>query len=171
MITTIALILALCLCLALWFAIKNRQKTARGKRDQSLAQLEEVLRTAQLTNNGFFQSLELVQKNLEALLARAESAEQRMRNLMLQPGERRAGAAPGCVHAQSAPATGRDRPTAKTPGEQRKEADAAQEARRRGERRTEIHGSVKNCRQPGKKFPTGAARRAAQESGQRECAA
>jgi hypothetical protein len=86
MITTIALILALCLCLALWFAIKNRQKTARGKRDQSLAQLEEVLRTAQLTNNGFFQSLELVQKNLEALLARAESAEQRMRNLMLQPG-------------------------------------------------------------------------------------
>jgi hypothetical protein len=30
--------------------------------------------------------LELVQKNLESLLARAESAEQRMRNLMLQPG-------------------------------------------------------------------------------------
>jgi cysteinyl-tRNA synthetase len=30
--------------------------------------------------------LELVQKNLESLLARAESAEQRLRNLMLQPG-------------------------------------------------------------------------------------
>jgi hypothetical protein len=86
MITAITILSTLCLCVAVWFFLQRRQKTASGKRDQSLAQLEEVLRTAQLTNNGFFQSLELVQKNLEALLARAESAEQRMRNLMLQPG-------------------------------------------------------------------------------------
>jgi hypothetical protein len=86
MITTIVVSLALCLCVAVWLAVKQRWKGATGKRDESLAQLEEVLRTAQLTNNGFFQSLELVQKNLESLLARAESAEQRMRNLMLQPG-------------------------------------------------------------------------------------
>ena len=86
MMTTTVLILALGLCGAVWFFVKYRQKNASDKRDQNLAQLEEVLRTAQLTNNGFFQSLELVQKNLQSLLARAESAEQRMRNLMLQPG-------------------------------------------------------------------------------------
>jgi hypothetical protein len=45
-----------------------------------------VIKTSQLTNDGFFRSLELVQKNLESLLARAENAEQRLRNLMLQPG-------------------------------------------------------------------------------------
>ena len=67
--------------------VKWRQRQAApSRRDQNLAQLEEVLRTAQLTNGSFFQSLELVQKNLESLLARAESAEQRLRSLMLQPG-------------------------------------------------------------------------------------
>lgn len=88
MISTIVLTasLSLCVCAAVYLVLKNQQKTASSKRDQSLAELEEVLRTAQLTNSGFFQSLELVQKNLESLLARAESAEQRMRNLMLQPG-------------------------------------------------------------------------------------
>ena len=67
-------------------AIKMRQKNQRDERSESLARLEEVLRSAQLTNNGFFQSLELVQKNLEVLLQRAEAAEQRLRSLMLQPG-------------------------------------------------------------------------------------
>jgi len=76
----------LCVVIAVYLVVKSRRETTSSKRDESLAQLEEVLRTAQLTNHGFFQSLELVQKNLEALLARAESAEQRMRNLMLQPG-------------------------------------------------------------------------------------
>ena len=88
MISTIVLTLSLslCVCAVVYLVLKNQQKTASSKRDKSLAELEEVLRTAQLTNSGFFQSLELVQKNLESLLARAESAEQRMRNLMLQPG-------------------------------------------------------------------------------------
>lgn len=88
MISTIVLTLSLFLCVAIavYLVVKSRQETTSGRRNESLAQLEEVLRTAQLTNNGFFQSLELVQKNLESLLARAESAEQRMRNLMLQPG-------------------------------------------------------------------------------------
>ncbi len=72
-----------------FFFAKGRRSSAIVKRDESLAQLEEVLRTAQLTNSSFFQSLELVQKNLESLLARAEGAEQRMRNLMLQPGGER----------------------------------------------------------------------------------
>jgi hypothetical protein len=86
MMITMAILLTLALGAAIGFAVRYRRRSVGGKRDRSLAQLEEVLRSAQLTNNSFFQSLELVQKNLESLLARAESAEQRMRNLMLQPG-------------------------------------------------------------------------------------
>lgn len=64
----------------------RRTKPMDEKKIASFAQLEEVLRAAELSNSSFFQSLELVQKNLESLLARAESAEQRLRALMLQPG-------------------------------------------------------------------------------------
>lgn len=87
--TTIVIVLTFALCAAVWFAVTLVRKRGGGRRDRSLAELEEVLRSAQLTNNSFFQSLELVQKNLESLLARAESAEQRIRNLMLQPGGER----------------------------------------------------------------------------------
>lgn len=76
-----SLLLAVC-----WMLRRRARPPVATKRDESLARLEEVLRSAQLTNDGFFRSLELVQKNLESLLARAENAEQRMRNLMLQPG-------------------------------------------------------------------------------------
>jgi hypothetical protein len=87
MITLIAIACFVGLLVPVWFVVKRRQQQATpSRRDQNLAQLEEVLRTAQLTNSSFFQSLELVQKNLESLLARAESAEQRLRSLMLQPG-------------------------------------------------------------------------------------
>ena len=87
MITLIVITCFAGLLVAAGFVVKWRQRQAiPNRRDQNLAQLEEVLRTAQLTNSSFFQSLELVQKNLESLLARAESAEQRLRNLMLQPG-------------------------------------------------------------------------------------
>lgn len=81
---TSAIVLGFVLLILL--AIKMRQKNQRDERSNSLARLEEVLRSAQLTNNGFFQSLDLVQKNLEVLLQRAEAAEQRLRSLMLQPG-------------------------------------------------------------------------------------
>lgn len=64
----------------------RRRQPAAEKKSESFAQLEDVLRAAELSNSSFFQSLELVQKNLESLLARAESAEQRLRALMLQPG-------------------------------------------------------------------------------------
>jgi hypothetical protein len=86
MMSSLVMALSFVLLLVVLLVIKKRQKPSRGKREESLLRLEEVLRSAQLTNNGFFQSLELVQKNLEALLARAESAEQRLRSLMLQPG-------------------------------------------------------------------------------------
>lgn len=48
--------------------------------------LAEVVKSAEVANLGFFHALELVQKNLEALIARAESTEQRLRTLMLNPG-------------------------------------------------------------------------------------
>ncbi|HXG51815.1 MAG TPA: hypothetical protein VNN77_10460 [candidate division Zixibacteria bacterium] len=70
----------------LWLAARGRLGHMREKRDEGLARLAEVVRSAEATNEAFFRSLELVQKNLESLLARAESAEQRLRNLMLQPG-------------------------------------------------------------------------------------
>ncbi len=78
---------SLSLLLAIGFlARKKRRNTNTEAKDQSLLRLEEVIKTSQLTNDGFFRSLELVQKNLESLLVRAENAEQRLRSLMLQPG-------------------------------------------------------------------------------------
>ncbi len=74
------------LLLAVWFLAHRRRNPHVNQKDQSLLRLEEVIKTSQLTNDGFFRSLELVQKNLESLLARAENAEQRLRGLMLQPG-------------------------------------------------------------------------------------
>jgi len=71
---------------AVWLLARKRRNSGDHPKDQSLLRLEEVMKTSQLTNDGFFRSLELVQKNLESLLARAENAEQRLRNLMLQPG-------------------------------------------------------------------------------------
>jgi len=55
-----------------------------GARDDRLARLEEVLRAAEMTNNSFFRSLEMVQKNLEAVILRAENTEQRLHNLLTQ---------------------------------------------------------------------------------------
>jgi hypothetical protein len=69
-----------------WFLASKRLGKKANQDQENLRQLEEVVKTAQLTNDGFFRSLELVQKNLESLLARAEAAEQRLRGLMLQPG-------------------------------------------------------------------------------------
>jgi hypothetical protein len=86
MIIGIVLAISSGVLLAVYFVIKQRQKQPLQKRGESLARLDEVLCSTQLTNDSFFRSLELVQKNLESLLARAERAEQRMRNLMLQPG-------------------------------------------------------------------------------------
>ena len=72
----------LALCALKW----RRRKAGVERKNDSVAQLEDVLRAAELSNASFFQSLHLVQKNLESLLSRAESAEQRLRAMMLQPG-------------------------------------------------------------------------------------
>ncbi len=73
------------LCALKW----RRRKAGVEMKNDSVAQLEDVLRAAELSNASFFQSLQLVQKNLESLLTRAESAEQRLRAMMLQPGGRK----------------------------------------------------------------------------------
>jgi hypothetical protein len=75
-------LLFLAALLALW---KSRKSTRR-ERDESLTRLEEIIKSSELTNNAFFRSLELLQRNLESLLARAETTEQRLRHLMIQPG-------------------------------------------------------------------------------------
>lgn len=86
MIEICVLIASVASLLAVWLLARKRRGAIETKKDQNLLRLEEVIKTSQLTNDGFFRSLELVQKNLESLLARAESAEQRLRSLMLQPG-------------------------------------------------------------------------------------
>ena len=73
------------LVVVLWL-LRTRQVGARTKQDESLGGLAEVIKSAELANNGFFRSLELVQRNLESLITRAESMEQRLQSLMLHPG-------------------------------------------------------------------------------------
>jgi len=66
------------------FAAVKRRFAGNDSRDQRLAKLEEVLRAAEMTNNSFFRSMEMVQKNLEAVILRAENTEQRLHNLLTQ---------------------------------------------------------------------------------------
>lgn len=81
----IILIIAPLLIAALWM-VSRRRKQDSSQRTASASHLAEMVRSAEVANNGFFRSLELVQKNLEGLIARAENAEQRLRGLMLHPG-------------------------------------------------------------------------------------
>ena len=73
------------LIIALGFARKQRRGT-KTKGGETVGGLAEVIKSAEVANDGFFRSLELVQKNLESLIARGETMEQRLRSLMLHPG-------------------------------------------------------------------------------------
>jgi hypothetical protein len=73
----------LCVLLLVW---RRHWAGCSTKPPEELNRLSDVVKSAELANEGFFRSLELVQKNLEALIARAESTEQRLRGLMLHPG-------------------------------------------------------------------------------------
>ena len=86
MIETMVLTGALIFLLPVWWVLRRRRGASQDQKGESLRRLEEVIKSSQLTNDGFFRALDLIQKNLESLLARAENAEQRMRHLMLQPG-------------------------------------------------------------------------------------
>lgn len=61
-----------------WWAEK------RDRWREHAARLEEVVRSADLINSNSFHSLEVVQKRLESLLARADWAEQKLRCLLTQ---------------------------------------------------------------------------------------
>ncbi len=69
------------LLLLLWI---KEQRKKKDKRSEHSARLEEAVRSAALVNSSFFQSLEMIQKRLESLLARADAAEQRLRRLLSQ---------------------------------------------------------------------------------------
>jgi hypothetical protein len=73
------------LLVAVWW-LANRRRKQSNPRTVNSGHLAEMVRSAEVANNGFFRSLEMVQKNLEALIARAENAEQRLKSLMLHPG-------------------------------------------------------------------------------------
>jgi hypothetical protein len=81
----ILLIVAPLMAAGFWM-VGRRRKQDDVQRSASAAHLSEMVRSAEVANSGFFRSLELVHKNLEALIARAENAEQRLRSLMLHPG-------------------------------------------------------------------------------------
>jgi hypothetical protein len=68
--------------------VAHEKKLAEPKAngEQSLGRLAAVIKSAEVANDGFFRSLELVQKNLESLIARAEGMEHRLQSLMLHPG-------------------------------------------------------------------------------------
>jgi hypothetical protein len=69
---------------AILTAFTSRLGHRAEKRDDRLARLEEVLRAAEMTNNSFFRSIEMVQKNLESVIVRAENAEQRLHTILTQ---------------------------------------------------------------------------------------
>jgi hypothetical protein len=73
------------LLVILWLMRKKLSAT-KANGEQSLGGLAEVIKSAEVANDGFFRALELVQKNLESLIARAEGMEHRLQSLMLHPG-------------------------------------------------------------------------------------
>jgi hypothetical protein len=77
---------AFVMCAALLFLRRRWSKQVAVKPMADFDRLAEVVKNAEVANDGFFRALELVQKNLETLIARAETTEQRLRSLMLQPG-------------------------------------------------------------------------------------
>jgi len=81
----IVVMIALLMMAVSWLAMQWRRQ-GKPQRTINANHLADVVRSAEVANNGFFRSLELVQKNLETLIGRAENAEQRLRSLMLNPG-------------------------------------------------------------------------------------
>ncbi len=70
------------LLIVLWL-MRKKLAEPKANGEQSLGRLAELIKSAEVANDGFFRSLELVQKNLESLITRAESMEHRLQSLML----------------------------------------------------------------------------------------
>ncbi|MCS6924382.1 MAG: hypothetical protein NZ578_00635 [Candidatus Binatia bacterium] len=67
------------LLFCLWLKERSRKKWG-----EQAARLQEAVHNANVINSNFFHSLEVVQKHLESLLVRADTAEQRLRRLLTQ---------------------------------------------------------------------------------------
>jgi hypothetical protein len=74
-----AALLSVCLVLA-----RRREKKNKGSPEIQVIELNQVVKDAEVLNSSFFRSLDLVQKNLESLLARAFAAEQKLSVLLPQ---------------------------------------------------------------------------------------
>jgi hypothetical protein len=74
-----AALLAIYLVLA-----RRREKKNKPSPEIQVIELNQVVQEAAIMNSSFFRSLDLVQKNLEALLARAFTAEQKLSALVPQ---------------------------------------------------------------------------------------
>jgi len=70
------------LLIVLWL-MRKKLAEPKANGEQSLSRLAELIKSAEVANDGFFRSLELVQKNLESLITRAEGMAHRLQSLML----------------------------------------------------------------------------------------
>ncbi len=77
-------VLAGCAALLLASLLLRRNVTKKGKPAEQITNLAETVRNAEIINGSFFRSLELVEKNLESLLARANRVEESLRALLPQ---------------------------------------------------------------------------------------
>jgi hypothetical protein len=84
-INLILISIAALLIISFWITRQRRIAKARHG-EETLRPLKEVIKSAEVANDGFFRALELVQRNLEALIARAENIEERLRSATLHPG-------------------------------------------------------------------------------------
>ncbi|HEY7164368.1 MAG TPA: hypothetical protein VIB79_07380 [Candidatus Binatia bacterium] len=84
--TWILAIASVFLLVALGLILRNKTPGLQPRTSQHAAPLGEMIKSAEIANQAFFRSLELVQKNLESLISRAESMEERLRMLVLHPG-------------------------------------------------------------------------------------
>jgi hypothetical protein len=71
---------------ALGLVLRNKKHGLFAPPLRYAAPLGELVKSAEVANQAFFRSLELVQKNLESLISRAENMEERLRMLVLHPG-------------------------------------------------------------------------------------
>src|ERR1044071_1748723 len=82
----VLLLASVLLLLALGLALMKKKPGAPLLAPPRGAPLAEMIRSAEIANEAFFRSLELVQKNLESLISRAENMEEKLRMLVLHPG-------------------------------------------------------------------------------------
>jgi hypothetical protein len=82
----ILLIASVLLLVALGLALIKRKPGSQLGAIPRVGPLADMIKSAEIANEAFFRSLELVQRNLESVISRAENMEERLRMLVLHPG-------------------------------------------------------------------------------------